>query len=104
MDIVLTVIFTLEMFIKILAYGMYKGTPELPSYISDGWNRLDFVVVVISWVAILVEALEIELPIKVSTLRALRIMRVLKSLRFFTGIKMILVTLARAAAAMTTIV
>eukprot|EP01043_Picozoa_sp_COSAG02_P060341 COSAG02_NODE_7862_length_2813_cov_1.518423_1_plen_884_part_10 len=104
MDVVLTCIFTMEMFIKILAYGMYKGTPELPSYISDGWNRLDFVVVVISWVSILVEALELELPIKVSTLRALRIMRVLKSLRFFTGIKMILVTLARAAASMTTIV
>eukprot|EP01046_Picozoa_sp_COSAG06_P070585 COSAG06_NODE_19804_length_822_cov_0.907331_1_plen_231_part_10 len=104
MDLVLTSIFTAEMFIKIMAYGLYKGTPELPSYLSDGWNRLDFVVVIISWVSVLVEALELELPIKVSTLRALRIMRVLKSLRFFTGIKMILVTLARAAASMGTIV
>lgn len=104
LDVVLTCIFTLEMVVKIFAYGMYRGTPELPSYLSDGWNRLDFVVVVISWVSILVEALQLELPIKVSTLRALRIMRVLKSLRFFTGIKMILVTLARAAASMTTIV
>lgn len=104
MDLVLTSIFTAEMFIKIMAYGLYKGTPELPSYLSDSWNRLDFVVVIISWVSVLVEALELELPIKVSTLRALRIMRVLKSLRFFTGIKMILVTLARAAASMTTIV
>ena len=103
MDIVLTCIFTLEMFIKIFAYGMVKGSNEIPCYLSDGWNRLDFVVVLISWLAIIVEVLELQLPIKVSTLRALRIMRVLKSLRFFTGIKMILVTLAKAAADMTTI-
>ena len=104
MDLVLTCIFTVEMLVKLLAYGFYRGTADIPSYISDSWNRLDFVVVIISWVSIVVELLELELPIKVSTLRALRIMRVLKSLRFFTGIKMILVTLARAAAPMTTIV
>jgi hypothetical protein len=103
-DLVFTSIFTIEMFIKIGAYGFYKGNAQgKVSYISDGWNRLDFVVVIVSWFSILIEALHIQLPIKVSTLRALRILRVLKSLKFLKGVGTILTTLSKAAAAMTTI-
>ena len=105
-DFVLTSIFTLEMFVKIFAFGFYKGHTgsKIPgSYISDSWNRLDFVVVIVSWLSVLVEALDLELPIKVSTLRALRILRVLKSLKFLKGIGVILVTLGNSAASMTTI-
>lgn len=104
MDLVLTSIFTVEMFIKIGAYGFCSGNAiSVIPYISDGWNRLDFMVVIISWFSVLVEKLDLELPIKVSTLRALRILRVLKSLKFLSGVGTILTTLSKAAAAMTTI-
>ena len=105
-DLVLTSIFTLEMFIKIFAFGFYMGhnaAKEPGSYISGGWNRLDFVVVVVSWLSVLVEALDLKLPIKVSTLRALRILRVLKSLKFLKGVGVILTTLGNSVDAMGTI-
>eukprot|EP01050_Picozoa_sp_SAG11_P005114 SAG11_NODE_347_length_10420_cov_5.267997_2_plen_2091_part_00 len=111
LDLTLTIIFTVEMFIRIFATGFYAGGTQFvngsaivrKSYISDAWNRLDFTVVLISWFSFIVDKAKVELPIKVSTLKALRILRVLKSLRYIKGIQVILVTLGKSAAAMTTI-
>ena len=79
-DLVLTGIFTVEMCIRIIAMGLYN--PLWPdegqyAYLCDAWNKLDFVVVISSWVNILVELTGMDIGIEVSTLRALRIMRVL---------------------------
>ena len=96
-DVVFTCIFTVEMLIQMFALGCYKDTGEEETekaYLSTAWNRLDFFVVVTSWVSIVVDVLNVETVIKTSTLRALRILRVVKSLRFFAGIQTIIHTLA----------
>jgi hypothetical protein len=46
-------------------YAVLRSMSQLPgSYLSDPWNKLDFVVVIVSWLSVLVEALNWELPIK----------------------------------------
>ena len=116
-DYILTMIFTLEMFTRIIAMGFYnkvflEGSPtyrtakdqelgrvnaaSVEKYLNSAWNKLDFVVVLSSWLNVLVEATGMDLGIEISTLRALRILRVLRSLRFFAGIKTILSVIATA--------
>ena len=93
-------IFTVEMFIRIIAMGFYtnpkncRHPPE--TYLNDPWNRLDFFVVLSSWLNLFVEFTGVDIGIDVSVLRALRILRILRSLRFFAGIRVILSTIAQA--------
>lgn len=53
-DLVVTIIFTAEALLKILAYGfLFNG--EF-SYMRDYANVLDFIVIIFSWVSIFSEA------------------------------------------------
>ena len=45
-DIGLTAIFTLELIIKVLAYGIFFNGPK--SYLRSAWNIMDFFIVIIS--------------------------------------------------------
>ena len=45
------IIFTFEMFCKILAYGVVLHDE---AYLRDTWCQLDFVVVTLAWIPILV--------------------------------------------------
>jgi hypothetical protein len=49
-ELVFTTVFTIEMLIKMLASGVYF---EKGAYLKDGWNVMDFVVVVVSLVSLL---------------------------------------------------
>ena len=73
-DIAFTVFFTLEMFIKITAMGFIGEG----SYLSDGWNQMDFVVVVLGYLQ--------YIP-GVGNYTAVRTIRVLRPLRTITGIE-----------------
>ena len=103
-DVVLTLTFSWEMFVRIIAIGFYNknwnSNPKFSEgpqkYLNDSWNKLDFAVVISSWLNVLVEATGMKLPIELSTLRALRVLRVLRSLRMFSGIKTILAVVAQA--------
>eukprot|EP01043_Picozoa_sp_COSAG02_P028368 COSAG02_NODE_1716_length_11210_cov_24.482495_1_plen_241_part_00 len=97
-DLVLTIIFTAEMVIRIIALGFYdrKGTDPAPRYLNNAWNKMDFFVVVSSWLNIIVEATGLQLGIDMNSLRALRIMRVLKAFKSIEGIRLILATIAAA--------
>lgn len=57
-DLVLTIIFTAEMMIRIVALGFYdrRGTAPAPMYLNNPWNKMDFFVVITSWLNIIVEA------------------------------------------------
>ena len=72
-DYVMTVIFFLEMVVKIVAMGfLFNGKG---SYLHDGWCMLDFVIVMISLISI---------PLKqynFTYLKSIRMLRVLKPLR-----------------------
>ena len=41
------IIFTIETFLKIIAYGLVM---HQNSYVRNGWNLLDFVIVIVGWV------------------------------------------------------
>ena len=72
LDIIFTSLFTLEMLIKMVAHGVFQTKR---SYISSGWNRLDFAIVVISLLSLSVKSLNLEY------LKVLRVMRALRPLR-----------------------
>lgn len=69
-DTVLTALFTLEAVIQIIAKGFIFHNS---SYLRDGWNALDFFVVIISLVS--------YLPITITSVKFFRAFRVLKPLR-----------------------
>ena len=46
---VFSIIFTIEAIIKTIAMGFFFGSKDC--YLKDGWNWLDFSVVIIAWVA-----------------------------------------------------
>ena len=53
-DLVLTCIFTAEMCIRIAAHGFNTAaSPLVPAYLHDGWNRMDMLVVIFSWVSVI---------------------------------------------------
>lgn len=87
-EIVINIIFSLEMFIKIFAYGFMINEG---AYIRDGWNRMDFFIVVASWITM---GLGIfgggmsELK-GVRTIRLLRVLRPLRAVNKNPGLKLV---------------
>ena len=64
---VFQIIFTVEMLVKMVAMGLYGKD----AYLSDGWNRLDFVVVTLGWITLT----EITKAEGAQGLRAIRVLR-----------------------------
>lgn len=83
-ETVFTVIFTVEFVLKVVAMGFiqHSGT-----YLRDGWNLVDFIVVV-SGIMILIPGMP-----NVSALRTFRVMRPLRSLRILPGMKLLVSSL-----------
>jgi hypothetical protein len=73
-DVVLTVLFTLEMLMKIFVQGLWSGET---TYLRSGWNVLDFVIVLISITSLVAT----NAPQSLQSLRALRGLRALRPLR-----------------------
>ena len=70
-NIVFTLIYTVEMVIKIIAYKM--------KYFHDGWNVFDFMIVVFAYVGMLsFHVFDINYSVLTTIVRAFRILRVLK--------------------------
>lgn len=74
-DNLLTSLFIVELIVKFNEYGV-KG------YFKSGWNRLDFVLIIVSVPALLSFVLNIQV-FDVSFLLVFRIFRVFKAFRFF---------------------
>jgi hypothetical protein len=76
------VIFTIELLIKWFAYGIRK-------YFTNGWNILDFIIVVVSLIGTLLDVFNIaEIP-ELKSMRTLRALRPLRALSRFEGIRVI---------------
>jgi voltage-dependent calcium channel L type alpha-1D len=69
-DILTTMAFTLECIFKIIAFGYLANGED--SYLRDGWNIMDFSIVIMSMVSLFD---------KNSSLKAFKIFRILKVLR-----------------------
>jgi hypothetical protein len=78
-ELLFTLLFTSEMLIKIFAMGFacHRG-----AYLSDGWNRLDFLVVMLGWLPYILPDL-----MNLSAIRSLRALRPLRSISVLPGVK-----------------
>ena len=83
-EVFFTIVFTLEMTIKMLAMGLFM---DKNCYLRDTWNWLDFVVVCGSLLAYLPN---ID---NVSVLRTFRLFKPLRSLKTLPAMKELVVTL-----------
>ena len=79
------VLYTAEMIIKIMALGFLFNEK---AYLRDLWNFLDFVIVVTSLLPLV-----IEIGFSVNSLRAVRVLRPLKTITKVKALKMIVSTL-----------
>ncbi|XP_052460375.1 voltage-dependent L-type calcium channel subunit alpha-1D-like [Carassius gibelio] len=91
-EYVFLIIFTIETFLKILAYGLVMHPS---SYIRNGWNLLDFVIVIVGLFSVVLETVTHKsgettshTPGKPGGLdvKALRAFRVLRPLRLVSGV------------------
>lgn len=82
-DLVLLIIYTVEMFFKITAMGfiMNKG-----AYLRDSWNILDIVIIGTGYLPYLSSSSDLNL----SALRSLRVLRPLKSVTKIKSLKLLL--------------
>ncbi|XP_046727174.1 calcium channel, voltage-dependent, L type, alpha 1F subunit isoform X2 [Silurus meridionalis] len=90
-EYIFLIIFTVETFLKILAYGLVMHPS---SYIRNGWNLLDFVIVIVGLFSVVLETATHKrgetnhIPGKPGGLdvKALRAFRVLRPLRLVSGV------------------
>ncbi|XP_015421265.1 PREDICTED: sodium channel protein type 7 subunit alpha [Myotis davidii] len=66
-DMIFTYIFILEMLLKWMAYGF-------KAYFTNGWHRLDFMVVIVFCLNLIGKSQEIKLLMSIKFLRALRVL------------------------------
>jgi hypothetical protein len=107
-DLIITIIFTFEMVVKIFALGfaLHKG-----SYLRNSWNVLDFIIVVISLVAIATGPLVTGMCLidagggsalkSLRSLRALRALRPLRVIKRAPGLRLVVNSLFMALPAIT---
>jgi hypothetical protein len=89
---IFTAIFVAEMLLKIIAYG-FAFTER--AYLKEGWNQLDFFIVVISVAVIAAEVLDIPALAPLTSLRVLRALRPLRLIGRIESMKLIVATLIR---------
>ncbi|KAK0396995.1 hypothetical protein QR680_001935 [Steinernema hermaphroditum] len=91
---VFTVIFTIEMSLKVIANGCLLGPG---SYFKDGWNILDGTLVIISLINVIFELFATgDSPKIFGVIRVLRLLRALRPLRVINrapGVKLVVMTL-----------
>ncbi|KRX08462.1 hypothetical protein PPERSA_12943 [Pseudocohnilembus persalinus] len=83
-EIIFSIIFLLEFIIKSIGMGFFFGQG---TYLKDGWNMLDFVVVCSSIISFFPDT------VNLSAVRTLRILRPLRSINSVKGMKVLVTTL-----------
>jgi len=86
LDWTMTIIFTIEMILKIAGLGLW-GHDE--AYLTNGWNLLDGVIVIVGWIGLLADD-------NLSAFKALRALRALKPLRMinrYPGLQVVVGTM-----------
>ncbi|CAJ1085557.1 voltage-dependent L-type calcium channel subunit alpha-1D [Xyrichtys novacula] len=92
------IIFTIETFMKIIAYGLVM---HQNSYVRNGWNMLDFVIVIVGLFSVVLEMITKDADSSGQTggksggfdVKALRAFRVLRPLRLVSGVPSLQVVL-----------
>uniref|UniRef100_A0A8C1N4H8 Voltage-dependent L-type calcium channel subunit alpha n=1 Tax=Cyprinus carpio TaxID=7962 RepID=A0A8C1N4H8_CYPCA len=92
------IIFTIETFLKIIAYGLVM---HQNSYVRNGWNMLDFVIVIVGLFSVVLELVTKDRDVSGQSggkpggfdVKALRAFRVLRPLRLVSGVPSLQVVL-----------
>ncbi|CAF4448618.1 unnamed protein product, partial [Didymodactylos carnosus] len=84
-------IFTLEVILKIIAYGFFLH-PN--AYLRNGWNILDFIIVVVGFLSVLIQY-DVQ-GFDVKSLRAFRVIRPLKLVNGVPSLQIVLNSILRA--------
>ncbi|KAK0098542.1 hypothetical protein PV326_007002 [Microctonus aethiopoides] len=90
---IFTVVFAIEMFVKVVALGMLYGAD---AYFTSGWNIMDGALVIISIVDLLMSLISSSSPRIFGILRVFRLLRSLRPLRVINrapGLKLVVQTL-----------
>ncbi|KAJ7340397.1 Voltage-dependent T-type calcium channel subunit alpha-1G [Desmophyllum pertusum] len=90
---ILTIMFSLEMLMKIVAHGFVLGPG---TYLKDSWNVLDGILVLFSWIDVIIAyspATAPEVLGAFKVFRALRTLRPLRMIRRAPGLKLVVQTL-----------
>ncbi|XP_066907873.1 voltage-dependent T-type calcium channel subunit alpha-1G isoform X3 [Halyomorpha halys] len=90
---VFTAVFSLEMFVKVVATGMFYGKG---AYFTSGWNIMDGLLVIISIIDLLMSLISESSPRIFGILRVFRLLRSLRPLRVINrapGLKLVVQTL-----------
>ena len=90
LNLIFTALFVLEMMLKIVAYG-FLFTPK--AYLKQGWNILDFFIVMISILGLLADIVPVFGKLK--CLRILRVLRPLRLLARHPGMKILITSLIK---------
>lgn len=94
--------FTVEMFIKMIALGVYSSQA---SYLRDSWNRFDFLTVLCGWLPFVIcisLGKECFTPhtsdsINITFLRVVRVIKVLKSVQRIPSMRYLVLSLVKSA-------
>lgn len=81
-DIILTIFFLSESVFKIITYGFLFNKEQ--SYLRDGWNVIDFLVVIVSIISLAITSKKLMI---VKILRLLRVLRPLRVISCNKGLK-----------------
>jgi hypothetical protein len=94
-DKVFTILYTLEAAIKICGLGFIVGEK---AYLKDAWNILDFTIVLSSYLTMVQSRtnINIDTDFNLSSLRAFRVMRPLKTISSVKGLKVLMDALFQA--------
>ena len=90
LELTFNIIFTVEMFMKIVALGFVVGRL---TYLRDHWNVLDFIIVTTSWLPILLSLLDIEIGGNMQAIRAFRLLRPLRAINRFPALRKLVVAI-----------
>ena len=86
-DLAFTVCFDIEFLVKTVAFG-FALSPD--AYLRDNWNKLDFVIVIMSTIDIAITS--IEIPV-IKVFRVLRTLRPLKIIKHNISLKIVVLAL-----------
>ncbi|RUS89209.1 hypothetical protein EGW08_003019, partial [Elysia chlorotica] len=90
---IFTIVFTIEMFVKVVAKGLVVGKH---AYLKSGWNVMDGFLVIISLIDIFISLSAASSPKIFGILRVFRLLRTLRPLRVISrapGLKLVVQTL-----------
>ena len=86
LEVIFNIIFTIEMLIKMVAMGV-RGSKH--GYLTDGWNRMDAIVVFMGWLPYVLKIFMSEGgdSANFTAIRVVRILKVLKTIQRVEGVR-----------------